>query len=183
VTPPDHGRAASRGAASKAVASRATASPGAPSRGGPPRGAFLLAQVGAFAAIRFAERLEGLGLTPGDVGLLRLIAANAGQSQQTLAQLLGVAPSRVVALIDDLQAKDLVIRARSATDRRSYELRLTRKGGQVMEAMREIGSAHEDDVLGVLTAAERQTLRALLAKLAEGHALTPDVHPGYRTAT
>jgi DNA-binding MarR family transcriptional regulator len=147
------------------------------------RGGFLLAQVGAYATMRFAQRLEDLGLTPSDIGLLRLIALNPGQSQQTLAQSLGVVPSRVVALIDELQGKGLVSRERSTTDRRNYELQLSPAGRDVMSKMREIGSAHEKDILQVLTAAERKTLTALLTKVAASHDLTPDVHPGYRSTT
>jgi DNA-binding MarR family transcriptional regulator len=129
--------------------------------------------------MRFAERLEGLGLTPSDVGLLRMIAVNPGQSQQTLAQALRVVPSRVVSLIDDLQAKGLVTRERSSSDRRTYELRLSLVGVEAMEKMREIGSAHENDMMMGLSTEERTTLTALLAKLAASHALAPDVHPGY----
>jgi DNA-binding MarR family transcriptional regulator len=152
-------------------------------RGPTQRGGFLLAQVGAYATMRFAQRLEDLGLTPSDIGLLRLIALNPGQSQQTLAQSLGVVPSRVVALIDELQGKGLVSRERSSTDRRNYELQLSPTGREVMAKMREIGSAHEKDILRVLTAAERKTLTALLAKVAASHDLPPDVHPGYRPTT
>jgi DNA-binding MarR family transcriptional regulator len=97
---------------------------------------------------------------------------------------LGVVPSRVVALIDELQGKVLVSRERSSTDRRNYELQLSPTGREVMSKMREIGSAHEKkDILQVLTAAERKTLAALLAKVAASHDLPPDVHPGYRPTT
>jgi DNA-binding MarR family transcriptional regulator len=96
---------------------------------------------------------------------------------------LGVVPSRVVALIDELQGKGLVSRERSTTDRRNYELQLSPAGRDVMSKMREIGSAHEKDILQVLTAAERKTLTALLTKVAASHDLTPDVHPGYRSTT
>jgi DNA-binding MarR family transcriptional regulator len=141
---------------------------------------FLLSQVGAFAAARFAERLAALGLQPGDVGVLRLIALDAGLSQQALAGKLGVVPSRVVVLIDDLEKKGLVARLRSAKDRRNYELSLTDAGKDVMAQMREIGSAHEEDVVRALSASERRTLGTLLTKIAESHQLIPDVHPGYR---
>lgn len=144
------------------------------------RVSFLLSQVGAFAAGRFAERLEALSLQPGDVGLLRLIAPEPGLSQQELAAKLDVAPSRVVVLIDDLEEKGLVIRVRSRRDRRTYELRLTDQGRDVLARMREIGAAHEADITRSLTATEAETLAALLTKIASGHDLTPHVHPGFR---
>lgn len=141
---------------------------------------FLLSQLGSFTASRFAERLTEMDLHPSDVGILRMIAVDAGLSQRSLAERLGVGPSRVVALIDDLEQKSLVARVRSVTDRRNYELHLTEAGRSVMARMREIGSAHEEDIVSALSAEERMLLGELLAKVAESHALTPDVHPGYR---
>lgn len=141
---------------------------------------FLLSQVGAFAAARFANRLAEIGLQPSDIGIMRMIATNSDISQQSLAGLLGVGPSRVVALIDELERRSLVSRERSRKDRRSHELRLTEDGQAVMMRMRDIGAAHEEDIVGALNADERQSLAALLAKIALSHNLTPDVHPGYR---
>ncbi|AYG03598.1 MarR family winged helix-turn-helix transcriptional regulator [Gryllotalpicola protaetiae] len=144
--------------------------------------AFLLAQVGGFAAQRFAERVGELGLQPSDVGILRIISRHEGAlSQQILAGFLGVGPSRVVALIDGLEKKGLVARARSARDRRNYELTLTDAGRDVMARMRQVGSAHDRDLTGSLTADERATLGALLGKLAAVHGLAEGVHPGYRS--
>lgn len=145
------------------------------------RVAFLLSQLGAYAAARFAERVAELGLQPSDLGLLRLIAVDQGLSQQALATRLGVAPSRVVALVDALEAKQLVERTRSTRDRRVSELHLSERGRTVMGEMRRIGSAHERDLVRGLSDDERRTLAGLLAKVADEHGLEPDVHPGYRS--
>lgn len=143
--------------------------------------AFLLAQLGAVAAQRFAERVGELGLQPGDVGILRIISRHDGAlSQQELAALLGVVPSRVVALIDGLEKKGLVTRSRSPRDRRNYELRLSDAGREVMVQMRRIGTAHDRDITGALSVDERATLGALLSRLAEANGLMEGVHPGYR---
>ena len=149
-------------------------------RDGSQRVGFLLSQVGGFAAALFADRLAALSLEPRDVGILRLVAVEPGLSQQTLADRLGVGPSRVVVLIDELEKKDLVARERSTRDRRNYELRLTDAGRDVMSRMREIGAAHENDLVAALSPDERKTLAALLTKIATSHDLTPNVHPGYR---
>ena len=73
--------------------------------GGSP--AFLVSQVGAHAAGKFAERLAPLGLTPAHVGLLRLITASPGSSQQDVAEQLGVFPSRLVALLTSSKRRGL----------------------------------------------------------------------------
>ncbi|MEV1007755.1 MarR family winged helix-turn-helix transcriptional regulator [Streptomyces sp. NPDC049881] len=146
-----------------------------------PRGtAFLLAQVGARAAERFAERVGELGVRPADVGLLRLIGTRAGLSQRDLAETLGVVPSRVVALVDRLDGLGLVERHRSARDRRHHELRLSARGEELLGRVGTVAAAHEDALLEPLTPEQRETLGRLLGALAYAEGLTPGVHPGYR---
>ncbi|MEU7725921.1 MarR family winged helix-turn-helix transcriptional regulator [Streptomyces sp. NPDC040724] len=147
-----------------------------------PRGAaFLLAQIGAHAAGRFAERVAALGLTPADVGLLRMVAGRPGLSQRALAEDLGVVPSRVVALIDALEGEGLVERRRSAGDRRNHELHLTPEGRRSLGKVSRVASAHEDDLLAALDPDGRAQLLELLERVAAQQELTPGVHPGYRT--
>ncbi|WP_433250162.1 MarR family winged helix-turn-helix transcriptional regulator [Streptosporangium sp. CA-135522] len=149
-----------------------------------PRGtAFLLSQVGAHAAARFAERIGGLGVVPSDTGLLRMIATRPGRSQQSLAEELGVVPSRVVALVDGLERKGLIERRRNPQDRRNYALHLTDEGTRVMAGMRDLASAHEDEICAALDDAQRAQLTELLEAIAVQQGLTPGVHPGYRHLT
>jgi DNA-binding MarR family transcriptional regulator len=142
--------------------------------------AFLLTQVGAHAARRFAERVAGLGVVPSDIGILRMILMDPGRSQQSLAEELGVVPSRVVALLDGLEGKGLVERRRNPADRRNYALHLTAEGTRVITAVRDLGAAHEDDLLAALNPPQRAQLTALLQAVATQQGLAPGVHPGYR---
>jgi hypothetical protein len=70
----------------------------------PTGAAFLLAQLGAHASQRFAERIATLGIAPKHAGILRIISATADCSQQKLAEMLGVLPSTMVVLIDSCEA-------------------------------------------------------------------------------
>jgi DNA-binding MarR family transcriptional regulator len=150
-------------------------------RSAPPTGAaFLLAQLGAHAAQRFAKRIAPLGILPPHAGILHAIASGSIRNQRELARHLGVQPSRLVLLLDELSDKGLVERQRSASDRRNYELALTRKGEQLLEKMRDLVAGHEASLLATLTAEERGTLVSLLRKIADEQELTPGVHPGYR---
>jgi DNA-binding MarR family transcriptional regulator len=142
--------------------------------------AFLLAQLGAHAAGRYAEKVAALDLDPAQTGVLHLIARRPGQSQQALADQLGVAASRVVGLVDGLESRGLLARRRSATDRRNYELHLTDEGQRLLTRLRGVAKAHEDDVTAALTPDERDRLVELLRKVADQQGLTPGVHPGYR---
>jgi DNA-binding MarR family transcriptional regulator len=143
--------------------------------------AFLLAQVGAQGARRFAERIAEIGLTPADAGLLRKIALDPGISQQALAEHLAVMPSRMVALVDELEGKGIVERRRSAEDRRNYELHLTGKGRQVLGDVGRIATEHEEAFCAALSKEERAQLSDLCRRIADEQGLTPGVHPGYRS--
>jgi DNA-binding MarR family transcriptional regulator len=146
----------------------------------PTGAAFLLAQLGAHAADRFAERIDVLGITPPHAGILRLVATTPSCNQQALAKRLGVLPSRMVILIDELTEKGLVERKRSTKDRRHSELVLTKRGRRTLEKLSKLAAEHEADLCAGLTAKERDTLAALGRKIVHHQGLTPDVHPGYR---
>ena len=152
---------------------------GPPGRG--PGNSFLLAQLGAHAANRFAQRISELALTPAQAGLLRLVAWSPGQSQQAIAGQLGTPPSRLVLLVDGLQERGLIERRRNPGDRRHYALYLTEDGTRFMAELARIGGAHEADMMTGLSAQEQAVLHDLLARVAEAQGLTMGVHPGYRS--
>jgi DNA-binding MarR family transcriptional regulator len=147
----------------------------------PPGSAFLLAALGAHATARFAERVAELDLTPPQVGMLRLIAASPGQSQQAVAQELGTPPSRLVGLVDALADRGLVERRRNREDRRLHALHLTEAGEAMLGKIAAIGREHDEAICRSLDAAERRQLRALLSRIADDQGLRPGVHPGYRS--
>ena len=148
-------------------------------RGPRPLG-LLLSQIGTHAALTFGRKIKGFGISPPHVGILRWIRDNAGENQRQLASHLGVLPSRLVLLLDELEAKGLATRQRSRQDRRSQQLQLTAKGARLLEKVEQVAAAHEADLGSGLTEPERETLIDLCAKLAAHRGLTPHGHPGYR---
>jgi DNA-binding MarR family transcriptional regulator len=142
--------------------------------------AFLVAQVGGLAAQQFAEQLTSLSLSPAHAGLLRAVAADPGRSQQAVSGQLGLLPSRLVVLVDELEREGLIERRRDPVDRRNYGLFLTAAGTRRLREIGKVAQAHGEAFLAPLDQAERDTLAALLTRLADRHGLTPDVHPGYR---
>ncbi len=141
--------------------------------------AFLLAQVGAQAAALFATHLQELELVPAHAGTLRAIARNAGINQQALASLLGIVPSRLVPLLDELEKRGLAERRDHPEDRRVYALHLTEKGSRAMAEIGRVARAHDDAVCASLSEKERELLRSLLSRIADDQKLTPGVHPGF----
>jgi DNA-binding MarR family transcriptional regulator len=142
---------------------------------------FLLSQVGFHASARFAERIAPLGLTLPQVGILANIGHGDGLSQQALSERLGLFPSRLVAMLDELEQRGLLQRRDSPKDRRSYALHLTSAGRAVLEQIWGIGREHEDALCAALDAPQRAQLADLLGRIATEQGLTPGVHPGFRS--
>jgi DNA-binding MarR family transcriptional regulator len=149
----------------------------------PPRGtdspAFLLAQLGAYAASKFAERLGALDLSPPHAGILRAVSASGGISQQALADHLRILPSRLVILIDQLEERGMLERRADPADRRSYALHLTEQGSETLKSIGRLARDHQEALLVTLTTDERETLASLLRRVAEQQGLRPGVHPGF----
>jgi DNA-binding MarR family transcriptional regulator len=140
--------------------------------------AFLLVQLGAHLAREFGERLAPLGLEPRHAGMLVRLAANEGLSQQALGELIGLNPTRMVFLVDELEQRGLVERRRNPADRRSYALYLTPRGREVLGQVQASGSRHQDEIGASLTAAERVQLTSLLRRLAAEQGITEQSLPG-----
>lgn len=152
-----------------------------PETPGPPDGVgFLLSQVGGHSSARFAERLGPLGLRPAHAGILRVLDQAGGLSQQALGERLGVFPSRLVGLLDELGRLGLVERRDSPADRRSYALHLTGAGREALDRIGRVACEHQEDLCAALDASERAQLAGFLARIAAQQGLTPGVHPGYR---
>jgi len=139
---------------------------------------FLLVQLGFHAARLFGERLKPLGLEQRHAGMLVRLAENDGRSQQAIAELMGVNPTRMVFLTDELEELGLVERRRNPADRRSHALYLTGAGTAMLARVREVTRAHEAAVTAGLSGAEREQLAALLQHLAHDQGLAGHALPG-----
>lgn len=151
----------------------------APNR--PARIGFLLSQLGALASDSFAAKTREFGITPAEAGVLRILGRQPRINQRELAEKLGTAPSRVVALIDSLETTGYVTRSRSITDRRNQQLQLTDSGRTMLAHLRSAAEAQEAEVTSGLDPDERTQLHQLLLKLSTAKALDPDVHPSFRS--
>jgi len=142
--------------------------------------AYLLSQVGARSAQEFARLLAPLDLAPADAGILRLLRQSPGISQQGLAQTLGMHASRLVAVIDALEKRGLVVREPNAKDRRLYSLRLTDAGMEILRSIGQVARAHNELMCSGLEAEECAELLRLLQRIAARQEMLPGVHPGYK---
>jgi DNA-binding MarR family transcriptional regulator len=140
--------------------------------------AFLLSQVGIHASRRFAERIAAVDLNPPLFRVLNLVDAAEGCSQQAIGAAIEVPPSRMVALVDELEQRGLVERRPDPKDRRVRALFLTAKGRKALTRGRKIAKEHEEELTRGMAAADRQRLLDLLQKIVDQQAIGSGVHPG-----
>src|SRR5262245_35903304 len=151
-----------------------------PSPEGPPGGSvvFLLSRLGFDASRRFHAVLANVNLDPRQFGVLNVIALNEGKSQQALAEPLRIPPSRMVAIVDELEDRKLVERRRNPDDRRAYALYLTPSGKTVLGDARRLAMDNEREFTAPLEQGDREQLLGLLRRLAAEQDLPIGVHPG-----
>jgi DNA-binding MarR family transcriptional regulator len=111
---------------------------------------------------RTAERLESIGLNPARFALLNVLGAREGTIQQQLSADMGIDPSAMVKLINELEDAGLAERRRRPGDRRAWEVSITPKGRRTLQRAKRLAMQVEDEVLGGLTAADRRQLLRLL---------------------
>ena len=139
---------------------------------------FLLVQLGLHGARRYGERLAPLGLEQRHAGVLMRLAGHEGQSQQAVAEMIGVNATRMVFLVDELEKLGLVERRRNPADRRSHALYLTRQGRATVDRVRAVTAEHDAELGAGLTGTQRAQLVSLLRVVAQEQGLHPRGLPG-----
>jgi len=116
----------------------------------------------------FLRCMASLQLTPAQFSVLLLVEKNPGRNQTEIASTLGILRPNFVALLDELESRDLCVRVRSSNDRRSHILRLTEKGRAVLSRARKlIETRHEARLRELLGNENRDLLLAMLGRIAQ----------------
>ena len=111
-----------------------------------------------------AAALQTIGLTPALFAVLNYLRAHAGAIQQQVGSAMGIDPSTMVSLVDQLEHAGLAKRRPHPRDRRAREVLITPKGERTLERARELAREIEDAVLQGLSPAERRELVTLVRK-------------------
>ncbi|HWG09565.1 MAG TPA: MarR family winged helix-turn-helix transcriptional regulator [Solirubrobacteraceae bacterium] len=127
---------------------------------------YLMARLGEASRRRFQKALEPEGLHPRHFGVMTMLAAHPGMSQQQLHEKTAIDPSSMVAVIDELEARGLAERCPDPADRRARRVFLTEQGQATLKRVRALAAGLQREFFGALTPEERKTLHALLRKLA-----------------
>ena len=130
---------------------------------------FLLARLGHAFKTRALARVELEGFEPNHYSVLAILAEGDRQTQGTIAEALGLDPSRLVNLLDSLEKRGLVARHRDPLDRRRHVVRITPEGSLTLDRLRGLAQELADDFLAPLSHADRETFHGLLLQLAREH--------------
>jgi MarR family transcriptional regulator, lower aerobic nicotinate degradation pathway regulator len=132
----------------------------------PPTAGMLLVKIGRAAERWFTEALKPSGLTPRHVGVLFEVRARP-TSQQALIDSIGVDPSKLVGLLNDLEAEGLIVRRRDPEDRRRHIVEVSKEGRTRLAAAEQAAGKVEERLFAGLDDAQRKELHGLLAQVAD----------------
>jgi MarR family transcriptional regulator, organic hydroperoxide resistance regulator len=113
----------------------------------------------------FMAAVASLDLTQKQAATLWLINSNPGVAQVSVAAALGMDRATMMAIVDRLEQRNLVVRKRSTADRRRQELYLTPAGQSTLRKAKACIAKHEKRFIALFTAAELESLLAALQKL------------------
>jgi DNA-binding MarR family transcriptional regulator len=114
----------------------------------------------------FARTYAGFDIRPVQYGVLTVIEHNPGQKQTAVGAALGIKRANFVALCDELERRNLIVRRHIPNDRRCYALHLTPKGDALLKELHQVNAEHEARVAAALGDADREGFIKLLTALA-----------------
>lgn len=131
---------------------------------------FRLGLLGARLTQAFSDRIEQIGVSHKQVGLLAVVGAGLAQSQRDIAFRLHVAPSLVVSLVDQLVELGAVTRSRSTSDRRVQLIELTDRGRELLAASASAAADLDAEFRATLSTSGQSALDTFLPDLDTHHA-------------
>jgi len=127
---------------------------------------FLLARLGMGFKTRAIARADEAGFELYDYSVLAILAEGDRETQSTIAATMSLDPSRLVALLDSLEERALIVRQRDPHDRRRHVVSITAAGKQELVKLRALIREVEDEYFGPLDPEERHLFHKLLLRLA-----------------
>ena len=125
----------------------------------------LLAVLGRASTRLFTEALRPTGLKPRHLAALTELRV-APLTQQTLGEVTGTDPTKLVGLLNDLERWNLIERRRDPGDRRRHIVEISPAGRERLAEVDRLVAATEERILAGLDGAQRSALRMLLDQIA-----------------
>ena len=120
--------------------------------------AFALSILGTLELLNFRVLMTLLPLEQRTFGVPRALADVGSAKQHHLSQLAQLPASTMVAILDELEAADLVSRDPEPGDRRAHQVSLTAQGRDLIERATALAWCHEQEITAGLSANDRKAL-------------------------
>jgi DNA-binding MarR family transcriptional regulator len=127
--------------------------------------AYLFKHAERLMADLHVEALAPFDIHARDLGVLLAIERSEPASQQQVAESLGVDRTTMVAIIDVLEAKGIIVRRPDPGDRRRNVVELTHDGQTLLRQALAASDLAEAELLAPLNRQEGEQLRTLLARI------------------
>ena len=129
------------------------------------RPGLALAVAGQSAGRRVQEALRAHGLKNNQAHLLMVLAEEGATSQQGLIRTLGVDPSVLVAMLNELESAGLAERRRDPADRRRHIVEISARGTKLVTDVYTSVESVESELFASLDANEIDVLHKMLIRI------------------
>lgn len=121
------------------------------------------AQMWSFRDLK--ARFKPHDISPAQYAVLDVVAENPGLAQARVAEALSIERARLVLMLDRLEERQLLVRVRSTSDRRTHELHLTDKGRELLAELYKLWEEHERKIEELIGSDGQAALLKLLAPM------------------
>jgi DNA-binding MarR family transcriptional regulator len=129
------------------------------------RSTVLITRLARAMRRRFEQAVAPLGLRARHLVALTHLKDFGPSPQQRLIEVLGLDASNLVALLNELEDADLIVRSRDRADRRRGIIGLSAEGERVLADVDRALEAVDEEMLAGLSSDDRATLNDLLARV------------------
>lgn len=130
---------------------------------------FLLTRAGAIMSSSANKALAEFGLKVRPYSVLVIACEQRnGLGQRQIAEELGLDPSQIVGLVDDLETRELLSRQVNPEDRRNKRIAATSRGRSLCQEMQRAVTAAQAEALVGVSVRDAHRLRQLLQNVVLG---------------
>jgi DNA-binding MarR family transcriptional regulator len=142
---------------------------------------FLLSRASGMVARAASDVLAPFGLRVRSYSVLGFVSDTPrGLTQRRVAAAMGLDPSQIVALVDDLEERELVSRTTDSADRRNKLIVATDEGRRIRnEAEKRVEQSHRR-CLAQMSRGEMDSLKGILRGIAFADGVPVEVAPAGR---
>ena len=139
---------------------------------------YALVWVTDLAGQLYAAGMAHIDLKPQHVAILQILSDEGAMNQNQLARRTRIDKAPLVGLLNSLETQTLVERRPHPTDKRAFEVHLTRTGEAKLIEAEQVNAEVTEQFFAPLAPTERQILHDLLTRLASTH--TPALEGDHR---